>query len=200
MENSVTWPFPLLLLLLSCLSCLTLGDPIDRSPPGSPVPGILQTRTLEWVVISFSSAWKWKVKVKSLSCVWLLATPWTSAYQAPSVGFSSQEYWSGLPWPSPILSDHLTNELLVNWLWRMTCWVGLPPFLEYLPPLQFMWSVSESLLMNNLAIRPFFVPSIALNSMTYTNRRCGGWGAVGCSLNETICLHKIFTGNRLLLV
>ena len=61
----------------------TLCDPIDGSPPGSPVPGILQARTLEWVVISFSNAWKWKVKGKSLGCVQLLATPWTAAYQAP---------------------------------------------------------------------------------------------------------------------
>ena len=83
-------------------SCLTLCDPIDGSPPGPAVPGILQARTLEWVAISSSNAWKWKVKVKSLSCVWLLATPWTAAYQAPpSMGFSRQEYWSGLPWPSP---------------------------------------------------------------------------------------------------
>ena len=83
-------------------SCLTLCDPIDGSPPGSPVPGILQARTLEWVAISFSSAWKWKVKVKSLSCVWLFTTPWTVAYQAPlSMGFPRQEYWSGLPLPSP---------------------------------------------------------------------------------------------------
>ena len=86
----------------SLQSCPTLCDPIDGSPPGSPVPGILQARTLEWVAISFSSAWKWKVKVKSLSCVWLLATPWTTAYQAPlSMGFSRQEYWSGVPLPSP---------------------------------------------------------------------------------------------------
>ena len=82
--------------------CPTLCNPIDRSPPGSPVPGILQARTLEWVAISFSSAWKWKVKVKSLSRVRLPATPWTAAYQAsPSVGFSRQEYWSGVPLPSP---------------------------------------------------------------------------------------------------
>ena len=75
----------------SLLSCLTLCDPIDSSPPGSPVPGILQARTLEWVAISFSSAWKWKVKVKSLSCVRLLVTPWTTAYQAPpSMGFSGK--------------------------------------------------------------------------------------------------------------
>ena len=69
--------------------CLTLCDPIDGSPPGSPIAGILQARTLEWVAISFSNAWKWKEKVKSLSRVWLLATPWTAAYQAsPSMGFS----------------------------------------------------------------------------------------------------------------
>ena len=82
--------------------CLTLCDPIDCSPPGSSIPGILQARTLEWVAISFSNAWKGKVKVKSLSRVWLLATPWTAAHQAPlSMGFSRQEYWSGLPLPSP---------------------------------------------------------------------------------------------------
>ena len=86
----------------SLQSCPTLCDPIDRSPPGSSVPGILQARTLEWLAISFSNAWKWKVKVKSLSRVRLFATPWTAAYQAPpSVGFSSQEYWSGVPLPSP---------------------------------------------------------------------------------------------------
>ena len=82
-------------------SCPTLCDPIDSSPPGSAVPGSLQARTLEWVAISFSNAWKWKVKGKSLSRVQLLATPWTAAYQAPpSVGFSRQEYWSGVPSPS----------------------------------------------------------------------------------------------------
>ena len=91
------------LLLLKALtaakspqSCPTLCDPIDGSPPGSPIPEILQARTLEWVAISFSNAWKWKVKVKSLSHVRLLATPWTAAYQAPpSIRFSRQEYWSG---------------------------------------------------------------------------------------------------------
>ena len=64
-------------------SCLTLCNPIDSSPPGSAVPGILQARTLEWVAISFSNAWKWKEKVKSLSHIRLFATPWTAAYQAP---------------------------------------------------------------------------------------------------------------------
>ena len=79
----------------------TLCDPIDGSPPGSPVPGILQARTLEWVAISFSNAWKWKVKVKSLSRFRLFVTPWTAAHQAPpSMGFSRQGYKSGLPLPS----------------------------------------------------------------------------------------------------
>ena len=83
----------------------TLCDPIDGSPPGSPIPGILQARILEWVAISFSNACKWKVKVKSLSRVRLLATPGTAAHQAPpSMGFSRQEYWSGVPLPSPIIS------------------------------------------------------------------------------------------------
>ena len=86
----------------SLQSCPILCDPIDGSPPGSPIPGILQARTLEWVAISFSKAWKWKVKVKSLSLVQLLATPWTAAYQAPpSMGFSRQEYWNGVSLPSP---------------------------------------------------------------------------------------------------
>ena len=87
----------LLLLLLSRFSRVWLCDPIDGSPPGSPVPGILQARTLEWVAISFSNAWKWKVKVKSLSRVQPSETSWTTAFQAPlSVGFSRQEYWSGV--------------------------------------------------------------------------------------------------------
>ena len=82
----------------SLQSCPTLCDPRDGSPPGFPVPGIRQARTLEWVAISFSSAWKWKVKVKSLGRVRLLATPWTTTHQAPpSMGFSRQEYWSGVP-------------------------------------------------------------------------------------------------------
>ena len=86
----------------SLQSCLTLCDPIDGGPPGSPVPGILQARTLEWVAISFSNAWKGKLKVKSLSRVRIFATPWSAAYQAPpSMGFSRQDYWSGVPLPSP---------------------------------------------------------------------------------------------------
>ena len=89
----------------SLQSCPTLCDPIDGSPLGSPIPGILQARILEWVAISFSNAWKWKVKVKSISHVRLLATPWTAAYQAPpSMGFSRQEYWRGVPLPFPRMS------------------------------------------------------------------------------------------------
>ena len=107
----------------SLQSCQTLCDPTDGSPPGSPIPGILQARTLEWVAISFSSAWKWKVKVKSLTHVWLLATPWTAAYQAPpSMGFSRQEYWSGcycllpyqmLNWKQKLSSGFFTMFLSV---------------------------------------------------------------------------------------
>ena len=93
--------------------CPTLCDPIDGSPPGSAIPGILQARTLEWIAISFSNAWKWKVKVKSLSHVQLSVTLWTAAYQAPlSMGFSRQEYWSGLPLPSPFLLFRLNKNIL----------------------------------------------------------------------------------------
>ena len=103
----------------SLQSCPTLCDPVDGSPPGSPIPGILQARTLEWVAISFSNAWKWIVKVKSLSRVWLLATPWTAAHQAsPSMVFSRQEYWSGVPLPSLLPSIGALN-LQYRWSkWR----------------------------------------------------------------------------------
>ena len=94
--------------------CLTLCNPRDGSPPGSTIPGILQARTLEWFAISFSKAWKWKVKVKSLSRVRLLATPWTAAYQAPlSLGFSRQKYWSGVPLPSPYWGSRSSKSRLL---------------------------------------------------------------------------------------
>ena len=97
-------------------SCPTVYDPTDASPPGFPTPGILQARTLEWVSISFSNAWKWKVKVKSLSHVPLFATPWTAAYKAPpSMGFSRQEYWSGVLLPPPIPDDEW-------YIISCTCW------------------------------------------------------------------------------
>ena len=111
----------------SLQSCPTLWDPIDGSPPGSPIPGILQAITLEWVAISFSNAWKWKVKVKSLSRVWLLGTPWTAAHQAvPSMGFSRQECWSGVPSPSVnhafyclLMKQSIKNSayLFIGWTW-----------------------------------------------------------------------------------
>ena len=102
----------------SLQSCPTLCDPMDGSPPGSPVPGILQARTLQWVAISFSNAWKWKVKVKPLSHVRPSATPWTAAFQAPpSMGFSRQEYWSGVPLPSPCpcLELHIKEKKERKW-------------------------------------------------------------------------------------
>ena len=110
-------------------SCPTLCNPIDGSLPGSSVPEILQARTLEWVTISFSNAWKWKVKVKSLSHVWLLATAWTTACQAPpSMGFSRQEYWSGVPLPSPLYGlQHL------NFWFQAPCF-HLPSILSHLVP------------------------------------------------------------------
>ena len=96
--------------------CPTLCDPIDSSPQDSPVPGILQAKILEWVVISFSNAWKWKVKVKSLSRVRLLATPWTAAYQAPpSIGFARQEYWSGCHCLLPEEMQWKLNK--ITWRW-----------------------------------------------------------------------------------
>ena len=108
----------------SLQSCPTLCDPIDGSPPGSLVPGILQARTLEWVAISFSSAWKCKVKVKSLSRVRPSVTPWTAAYRAPlSMGFSRQEYWSRVPLPSPeTKAKWLIFGLgCLNGIWRVMC-------------------------------------------------------------------------------
>ena len=101
----------------SLQSCPTLCDPIDGNSPGSSVPGILQARTLEWVAISFSNAWKWKVKVKSLRRVWLFMTPWTAAYQAPpSMGFSRQEHWSEVPLPSPFMQPKANQYLLARCL------------------------------------------------------------------------------------
>ena len=108
----------------SLQSCPTLCDPIDGSPPGCPVLGILQARTLEWIAISISNAWKWKVKVKSLSHVLPSVAPWTAAFHAPpSMGFSRQEYWSGVPLPSPkIKSSHVKiKELKYHRLFFFIC-------------------------------------------------------------------------------
>ena len=116
----------------SLQSCPTLCDPIDGSPPGSPVPGILQARTLEWVAISFSNAWRWKVKGKSLSRVRLFATPWTAAYQVPpSMGFSRQEYWSGVSLPSQSgtwevskINDHQHKQWTKEQISRTSIYLG----------------------------------------------------------------------------
>ena len=94
--------------------CPTLCDPIDCSLLGSSIHGILQARILEWLAISFSNAWKWKVKVKLLSHVRLLATPWTVASEAPpSTGFPRQAYWSGVPLPS----SWETEQVLIFFFW-----------------------------------------------------------------------------------
>ena len=136
----------LLLLLLSCFSrvCLCVTPETAGSPPGSPVPGILQARTLEWVAISFSNAWKWKFKVNLLSRVWLPETPWTAAYQAPpSMGFTRQEYWSGLPLPSLYSSQILKVfcwEVKFNLGWQRS--LRVPMFLLKLPPPQ-LWHSSH---------------------------------------------------------
>ena len=104
-----TWLYDYAAAAKSLQSCPTLCNPIDGSPPGSPVHGILQARTLEWVAISFSNAWKWKVKVKLLSPAWFFTTPWTAAHQAPPpMGSSRQEYWSGVPLPWTPLSTTMT--------------------------------------------------------------------------------------------
>ena len=136
----------LLLLLLSRISRVRLCDPTDGSPLGSPVPGILQAKTLEQVAISFSNAWKWKVKVKSLSRVQLLATPWTTAYQAPpSMGFSRQEYWSEVPSPSPVNCSR-------QYYFFSTIWVLLPGSL-------FTHFITE--------FEPFFLPSFQLYCLSF---------------------------------
>ena len=155
--------------------------PIDGSPPCSPVPGILQARTLEWVAISFSNAWKWKVKVKSLSCVRLSATPWTAAYQAPpSMWFSSQDYWSGVPLPS--LSNHLS--LLKFWSFYLhikilgVCWRS--PSLHYCTENAF-WQKSY------LIHCPFFrVPICVLLVVKYLKLQ----GVKNCIACVTIILRK----------
>ena len=115
----------------------TRCDPIDGSPPGSAVPGILQARTLEWVAIAFSIVWKWKVKVKSLSRFWLVATPWTAAYQAPpSMGFSRQEYWSGLPLPSP--TEEPSGLQCIRWQRAGHAWSNLT--CTYLHKIHTFWT------------------------------------------------------------
>ena len=138
----------------SLQSCLTLCDPIDGSLPGSPVLGIFQARTLEWVAISFSNALKWKGKGKSLSRVWLLATPWTAAYQAPlSMGFSRQEYWSGVPLPSPttlVQATIISLGLLVVYLLSRV-WLICDP-IDCRPPGSSVHGISQVRILGWVAI------------------------------------------------
>ena len=132
----------LLLLLLSRFSHVRLCDPIDGSPSGSPIPGILQARTLEWVAISFSNAWKWKVKVKSLICVRLLATPWTAAHQAPpSMGFSREEYGVGC---HCLLCELMSSVYLIPLL--------TTPWLDYLPLDKFQCICSTEIIKISIAL------------------------------------------------
>ena len=123
--------------------------PHRRQPPSSPILGILQARILEWVAISFSNAWKWKVKVKSLSHVRLLATPWTAAYQAPpSMGFSRQEYWSGVPLPSPYARLYLRPQISGSQVHPSSFWFTL---LCSTDPLIYPGSTSLSIILNVLS-------------------------------------------------
>ena len=155
----------------SLQSCLTLCDPIDGSPLGSAVPGILQARTLEWLAISFSNAWKWKVKVKSLSRVRLLATTWTAADQAPpSMGFSRQEYWSGVPLPSPYslynflkynfsAGEQTYSAYLLNWcfLFCHLFQLLIKTELKWLPYFLCFRAVDLDTVMNEIFLPIYFV-------------------------------------------
>ena len=157
------WNLPWRILSITLLACaaaakslqsrLTLCDPIDRSPPGTPVPGILQARTLEWVAIS-SNAWKWKVKVKSFSHVQLLATAWNAAHQPLlSMGFSSQEYWSGVPLPSLLLAYEMSAIVwyLEHYLALLFFGIGIKTDLfqscDHCWVFQICWNIECSILM-----------------------------------------------------
>ena len=148
-----SWPPKVNLILAatakSIQSCLTLCNPTDGHPPGSPIPGIFQARTLEWVAISFSTVWNLKVKVKSLSRIRILATPWTAAYQAPpSMGFSRQEYWSGVPLPSLTYS-------LESYLWKLYISVLWFHFFSFIRKLDLLCLSFNHFLSNPLALLIF---------------------------------------------
>ena len=146
---------------------------MDCSPPGSSVHGILQARMLEWAAISFSNAWKWKVKVKSLSRVWLFATPWTAAHQAPlSMGVSRQEYWSGLPFPPPGQKSFLIFYL---WLYsKNLVYKPLPLCLVNTDIFRFL--ILSSLLFSFYIISSdHLIYSNDLNITQVRSRFCGVW-------------------------
>ena len=147
----------------------TMWDPIGCSPPGSPVPGILHARTLEWVAISFSNAWKWKVKVKLLSRVRLLVTPWSAADQAPpTMGFSRQEYWSGVPSPSQIAcATQIENIVQVSFLRSYTLLRLRIIFLHWLR-------------------HCVYTPKVSIPTVVYI------LGAAECGRNQCICCYSSF--------
>ena len=165
----------MVVVVKSLQPCPTLCDPIDASPPGSPAPEILQARTLEWVAISFSNEWKWKVKVKSLSHVQPSAIPWTAAFQVPpSMGLSRQEYWSGVPLPSPEL---MVLDAII-FLFRMLCFKpGFPlssfTFIKslfsasYLSAIRVLSSVYLSLL---IFLPEILIPACASSSPAFLLR------------------------------
>ena len=162
--------------------CPTLCNPRDGSPPGYPILGILQARTLEWVAISFSNAWKWKVKVKSLSHVWLPATPWTTAHQAPpSMGFSRQEYWSGVPLPSPTMLSRLvitflprSKHLLISWLQSPSAVILEPRKIKSATVSTVSPSICHQVMGPDAMILVFwmlrFKPTFSLSSFTFIKR------------------------------
>ena len=148
----------------SLQSCPTLCDAMDCTLPGFSVHGILQARTLEWVAISFSNAWKWKVKVKSLCRAWLLATPWTAAYQAlPSMEFSRQEYWSGLPLPSPkrslVFPILLFSSISLHWL----------PKKAFLSLLAILWNSAIKWVYLSFSLFPFASLFTAIRKASWDN-------------------------------
>ena len=146
----------------SLQSCPILGDPRDGSPPGSPLPGIFQAGTLEWVAIFFSNAWKWKVKVKTLSRVRLLVTPWSAAHQAPpSMGFSRQECWSGVPLPSSIAGTRVIQRYEMWFICRLFFPDDAPCFLKFIPSISSQ-SGSSKLYLDAWGIRLVFSTFICL--------------------------------------
>ena len=162
--------------------CPTLCNPRDGSPPGYPILGILQTRTLEWVAVSFSNEWKWKVKGKSLSRVWLPATPWTTAHQAPpSMGFSRQEYWSGVPLPSPTMLSRLvitflprSKHLLISWLQSPSAVILEPRKIKSATVSTVSPSICHQVMGPDAMILVFwmlrFKPTFSLSSFTFIKR------------------------------
>ena len=178
---------------------------MDCSLPGFSAPGILQARTLEWVAISFSNAWKWKVKVKSLSRVQPSATSWTAAYQAPpSMGFSRQQYWSGVPLPSPDyaqqildVSDSLTSDICLSCLVKLLCFGSLSCVLKagrclqteslhdhrnHLLCLLLLWITILYGVLSNIWIYFSYILSSFLGLFFW-----GGWGPIGFCLFSVLC-------------